>query len=440
MKKALIVLLPILCGFATQVERDTLDNGLVVLTVEAQRIPVVEMRAYVRAGSVLDPAGKEGLANLTGQSLIRGTEQYSYGRLVETIESVGGELTPFVTEDYAGLSGKVLSKDLKRLIDILKSCLRYPEFDSLELYRLKRETISLINARSDNPFQVSEKGFRRLLFGEHPLGHFPEGFEGAVANITASDVRDFYSTYYHPNNTFLIFVGDFCRDSLLEILESSFSTWGRQEIPELSITEPVRIDRPRAQVIPMDISQAYLLLGDFGPRYGDIDWNPTRVMNYILGGGGLTSRISGTIREEKGLAYIAYSSFRRFVNGGYYAAEVQTKKEMVNEAVTSLIQELEKARDTIYVEELLRAKKFYTGYLPLLYDTYREMARVIASIEIGDLGLDYLLRFEEYILDLTVADLQAAARRYLHPDRFYLLIVGDVSPKDIAIESIEWVE
>jgi len=440
MKNALIAVLPILCSFATQIERDTLDNGLVVLTVEAQRIPVVEMRAYVRAGSVLDPAGKEGLANLAGQSLIRGTEQYSYGDLVETIESVGGELTPFVTEDYAGLSGKVLSKDLKRLIDVLKSCLRYPEFDSLELFRLKRETVSLINARSDNPFDVSEKGFRRLLFGEHPLGHFPEGLDGSVINITASEVRDFYDTYYHPNNTFLIFVGDFSKDSLLELLENSFSTWRRQEIPKLGIAEPVPIDRPRARVIPMDISQAYILLGDFGPKYGNIDWNATRVMNYILGGGGLTSRISATIREEKGLAYIAYSSFRRFLNGGYYAAEVQTKKEMVNEAVTGLVQELEKARDTIYVEELLHAKKFYTGYLPLSYDTYSEMASVIASIEIGDLGLDYLSRFEEYILDLTVADLQAAARKYLHPDRFYLLIVGDVSPNDITVDNIEWVK
>ncbi|MDH4211866.1 MAG: insulinase family protein [candidate division WOR-3 bacterium] len=440
MNKALIILLPIFLSSATQIQRDTLENGLVVLTVEAHRIPVVEVRAYVEAGSVLDPAGKEGLANLTGQSLIRGTEQYSYSELVETIESVGGELTPFVTEDYAGLSGKVLSKDLARLIDILESCLQHPEFDSLELFRLRRETISLINARSDNPFEVSEKGFRSLLFGEHPLGHFPEGIESSVASITASEARGFYDAYYHPNNTFLIFVGDFDKDSLLATLNSSFGAWKRGEIPKPHFTEPDPIEHPKAQVIPMDISQAYILLGDFGPRYGETDWNATRVMNYILGGAGLTSRISGTIREEKGLAYIAYSSFRRFVDGGYFAAEVQTKKEMVNEAVAGLIQELEKVRDTIYVEELTRAKKFYTGYLPLSYDTYSELANIIARIEIENLGLDYLSRFEDYILGLTVDDLQTAARKYLHPDRFYLLIVGDISPDDIATDGIEWVE
>jgi zinc protease len=440
MNRLLLLMVPLVLSSASLIQRDTLDNGLVVLTVEVHKIPVVEARAYVRAGSAFDPSGMEGLANLTGQSLIRKTEHFSYDELVESIESVGGEFSPFVTEDYAGLGGKVLSKDLMRFIDILWSCLRYPDFDSLELFRLKRETISFINARSDNPFDVSEKGYRSLLFGKHPLGHFPEGLASTVSALSTSEVRDFYGTYYHPNNTFLIFVGDFNRDSLMAMLRKSFEGWERGAMPVSIFKPPGTIDRPRARIIPMDISQAYILMGDFGPGYGTDDWNATRVMNYILGGAGLTSRISQTIREEKGLAYIAYSSIRRFSNVGYFAAEVQTKKEMVNEAVKALVQEFGNIRDTIYAEELDRAKKFYTGYLPLAYDSYSELANIVARIEMEDLGLDYLSRFEEYILDLTAADLLATARKYLHPDRFYLLIVGNIDPADIAIDGIEWVQ
>jgi len=440
MNKAIIALLPLLCGFAVEIERDTLDNGLVVLTVEAHKIPVVEMRAYVRAGSVFDPPGKEGLANLVGQILIRGTEQLTYSEIVQSIESLGGEFSPFISEDYAGLRGKVLSKDTGRLVNILSNCLRFPLFDSLELYRLKRETVSLINAQSDDPFDVSEKGFRHLLYDNHPLGHFPEGYDSAAATISASEIRSFYTTYYHPNNTFLVFVGDFIKDSLLAALEQSFGSWERGEVPGENIVEPQSINHPRARIIPMDISQAYILLGDFGPVYGTDDWNATRVMNYIFGGGGLTSHIAETIREEKGLAYIAYCSFRRFKNGGYWAAEVQTKKEMVEEAVTALVGEIVQMRDTIAADEIERAKKFYTGYLPLAYDTYSEMAGIVAQIEIENLGLDYLSNFEQYIRALTVPDLLAAARKYLHPDRFYLLIVGNVAPEDISIDSIEWVQ
>jgi zinc protease len=440
MNRLLIVLLPLLGFAATQIERDTLDNGLVVLTVAAHKIPVVEMRVYVRAGSVFDPTGKEGLASLVSQMLIRGTEYSSYDEFVRSIESVGGVLTPFTSEDYGGVSGKVLSKDLPRLIQLMNECLKYPLFDSLELFRLKRETVSFIKAQGNDPFEVSEKGFRHLIFGDHPLGHFPEGFDSSVAAVSGLDVSEFYSTFYHPNNTFLVCVGDFSKDTLIALLNESFGKWMRGDLPDMDVAEPVASDHRIARVIPMDISQAYILLGNLGPKYGAGDWHATRVMNYILGGAGLTSRISSTIREEKGLAYISYSYFRRFENGGYFAAEVQTKKEMVNEAVNSLLSEIRSMQDEIREQELLWAKKFYTGYLPLAYDTYSEMMDIVAQIEIGGYGLDYLETFEERINALQLADLRDAAQKYLHPDRFYMLIVGDIDPSDVEVEGVEWLE
>lgn len=440
MNRLSILLLPFIFISAAHIERDTLDNGLVILTVEAHKIPVVEMRAYVRAGSVFDPAGKEGLASLVSQMLIRGTEYSSYDEIVQSIESVGGVLTPSTSEDYGGISGKVLSKDLPRLIHLMSECLRYPLFDSLELFRLKRETASFIRAQSNDPFDVSEKGFRSLIFGNHPLGHFPEGFDSSVATVSGSDVSDFYRAFYYPNNTFLVCVGDFSRDYLITLLNESFGKWTRGDLPDTDVVEPTASDHPIARVIPMDISQAYILLGNLGPKYGTGDWHALRVMNYILGGAGLTSRISSTIREEKGLAYIAYSYFRRFENGGYFAAEVQTKKEMVSEAVQSLLNEIQHMQVEIRVQELEWAKKFYTGYLPLAYDTYSEMMGIVAQIEIGGYGLDYLEIFEKHINALEIDDLEAAAQKYLHPDRFYLLIVGDIDPEDIGVEGIEWIE
>jgi len=440
MNKMVILLIPVVLASSVQIERDTLDNGLIVLTVEAHKIPVVEMKTHVRAGSIFDPAGKEGLANLVGQMLIRGTERSTYDEIVESIESVGGLLTPFASEDYSGLSGKVLSKDLPLLIDMMSECLMHPQFDSLELSRLKRETISVIRARSDDPFEVSERGFRDLIFGNHPLGHFPTGFDSSVSVLSRTDVEWFYDAYYHPNNTFLVCVGDFSKDSLMMLLNEGFGGWARSEIPDTVLAEPIASDRPVARIIPMDISQAYILLGNFGPKYGADDWHAARVMNYILGGAGLTSRISYSIREKKGLAYIAYSYFQRFENGGYFVAEVQTKKDMVNEAVVSLLDEIRSMREGIRVDELEWAKKFYTGYLPLSYDTYSEMVNIVAQIEIAGYSLDYLDQFENYISALTMEDLIAAARSHLHPDRFYLLIVGNIEPEDVKVEGIEWME
>ncbi|MCK4941723.1 insulinase family protein, partial [candidate division WOR-3 bacterium] len=207
----LLLLLPVLC-MAAVIERDTLDNGMIILMVEAHRIPVVEMRSYVRAGSVYDPTGKEGLANVVSGMLLRGTKMHSEYAIVESIESVGGALSTFASEDYAGLNGKVLSEDLVLLLDLLNDCLRNAAFDEVEQERLKNEVISGIRALADAPWELSKREFRKLVFGEHPLAHYPAGYDFTVAELDVADAQGFHELYYMPNNTFLVFVGDFKKD------------------------------------------------------------------------------------------------------------------------------------------------------------------------------------------------------------------------------------
>jgi zinc protease len=430
----------VVCTFATTIERDTLVNGLTVLTVEAHKVPMVVMHTSIHAGSVFDFQGKEGLAHVVSQMLLRGTIHRTADEIVETIESVGGDLSAFTGEDYAGLTGRVLSKDLYLLIDLLSDCLQYPRFDSMELMRLKREIVSGIKALADDPFEVSERAFRHLIFNDHPLGHFPEGYDSSVALINITDVQKFYDSFYAPNNGFIVFIGDFCRDSLINMLHETLRHWKRRAVHVPDIPDPTARATTVGRIISMDISQAYILLGHLGPKYGADDWNETRVMNYILGGAASTSRIFEQVREKKGLAYIAYSYFRRYNTGGYYMVEVQTKNEMASEVIKTVLGEMRRIQDTISIEELNRAKKFYTGHFPLTHDSYGEMADVVAQIEIQRLGLDYLSRYEELIESVTLDEMKAAALKYLHPDHFYVLIVGDVRPEDVKVEGIEWLE
>ncbi len=440
MKKIILLFLSIIFANATTIERDTLINGLIILTVEAHKIPVVEMKISVHAGSVFDYQGKEGLANLVSQMLLRGTKGRSADEIVESIESVGGELSDFANEDYVGLNTKVLSRDLSRLIDLVSDCLQNPMFDSLQLRRVKNEVISQIKTEVDNPSDLSEREFRRLVFQNHPLGHLPEGLESSVAKISMSDIKKFYDNYYMPNNIFIVFVGDFQKDSLLALLNQKFGNWQRRELLEPEIESPIENGHTIGKIVKMDISQSYILLGHLGPKYGENDWYQSRVMNFILGGGGSTSRISGKIREEKGLAYDARSRFNRFNTGGYFFAGVQTKKDMTNEVVQILIGEMKRIKDTIDLAELNRAKKFYTGSFPLTYSTYHDMNNIVADIESQNLGLDYLSKFEKFIDAVTIEQAKAAAQKYLNPDRFCLVIVGDVKPSDIEITEIEWLK
>ncbi|UCC11759.1 MAG: insulinase family protein [candidate division WOR-3 bacterium] len=440
MKYMVLFLLVAVVLHGSIMERDTLDNGLIVISIEAHKIPVVEMRAVIFAGSVFDPSGVEGLANITSQMLVRGTESRVLDSIVRSIESVGGELSAFAAEDYAGLRGRALSKDIGLLMELFSDCLQNPRFDSGELENVKREVIGDIKVDTDRPFNLIDRAFRKLVFGDHPLGHYPNGYDSTVALITEDDVRTFYDEYYSPNNAFIICVGDFSKKELLSALDRHLGTWKRKEVQHPVIPEVQISDHPVGKIIPMDISQAYIILGHQGPAVGAPDWYETRVMNFIYGGSGLTSRISWKIREEMGLAYVAYSRFYRFQNSGLFAAEVQTRKEMANQVVQELLNEMKRLDVDVQQDELDRAKQYYIGHFPLSYDTYREMAQMAGYIEIEKLGGDYLEKFPDYIEAVDLDKVKTATRNHLHPERFYLMVVGDVSPEDIQVEGIEWVE
>jgi len=440
MKKVIFLFLIFISAYGITIGHDSLPNGLIILTIEAHKIPEVEMRAMVRAGSVLDAAGEEGLANLVSQLLLRGTKNRSGDEIAEEIEYVGGEFSSFTNEDYVCLYGKVLSKDLNILIEILHDCLQNPSFDSLEFMRLKKEIVSKIKADEDDPLRIGEVSFRKLVFGEHPLNHLPEGFDSTVEKITIEKIKKFYENNYLPNNTFLVFVGDFNRDSLMSLIKENFSNWQRKSYSMPVVREPVQLKKPLGKIIKREVSQAYILLGFPGPGYMAQDWIATRVMNYILGGAGLTSRLYTRIREERGLAYVAYSYFARFLNGGYFAAEVQTKKVSANEVVQIIVEELARMKQGARQDELETAKKYYIGHFPLTYDTYREMADLATQIEIEHLGVDYLLQYENLVSIVSLDDVKSVAQKYLYPESFFLLIVGDIKKEDIAVSEIEWRE
>lgn len=424
--------------FAMHIERDTLNNGCVVLLSEAHKIPMVELKVIIKAGSVLDPSGKEGLANFVARMLIRGTQIHNGDELLMRIERLGASLDANATEDYAEISARALSKDIPLLLDIVSECITKPQFDTIEFKRLQRRTYSEIISQLDDPFYIGQVEFRSLLFGGHPLNHDPLGFDSTINNIKIDDIKNFYKKYYAPNNTIIVLVGDFSRDSIMDLIKKYFGEWQRKEISVQTMGKPV-IGGKKGLIINKDISQSYVFLGFLGPDYSAKDWIPTRVMNYILGGSGLTSRLATEIREKRGLAYSAFSFFHRFNYGGFFIAGVQTKNESANEAIKLIIQELRGMSGEINIDELNRAKKYYTGHFPLNFDTYREMVGFLTRIEIEGLGLDYADRFEGLVSAVTLQDIKESAKKYLHPDDFCLVIVGNIDKEMVQIEGIDWV-
>lgn len=444
-RRALLLFLSITFAALLQafpINRDTLDNGLVILTSEDHKLPMAEIRAIIKVGSVNDPKGKEGLANLVCRLLIRGTKTRTMDEINSSIEMVGGELREFTDKDNSGISIRILTKDLDLALDLLADLLLNPTFADSEIAKVKKELIAGIFRSEAEPDELGEKVFYQLLFPNHPYGHPVIGYPEAINSITRQDLLNCYQQYYVANNSFIVAVGDFSRNELREKIRTRFGHWQRGKLPELAITNPAPLLRPKVKIITKkEVNQAYIFLGFLGLKENDPDLFPTQVMNFILGASALSSRLGISVREKGGLAYDVHSYFDRNRYPGAYIFATQTKTTNTQIVLDKILYELRKIRDSgVTEEELGAAKKFYTGNFPLTFDSFTEKVNLIARIERYQLGLDYFKKFNDRIKNLTLDEVNKAAKNHLFPDQYLLVIVGNVTKDMVKLNNFDWVE
>ena len=427
---------------AFPINRELLNNGLTILTTEDHKLPMLEIRAVVKVGSVNDPKGKEGLANLICQLLVRGTTSRTVDKINSEIEFVGGELREFTDKDNSLINIRILTKDLDLAVDLLADLLQNPVFSDSEIVKAKKEVIASIIRSEEEPDEVGSKAFFQLLFPDHPYGHRVVGYTETVNSITKQDLLDFYQQYYAANNCFIVAVGDFSNNELLEKIKAKFSKWQNKKIPELTVIDPPPIAKPKVYIITKkEVNQAYIFMGFLGLRENAADLLATRAMNFILGASALSSRLGISVREKGGLAYDVGSYFERNLYPGAYIFETQTKTDNTQLAIDKILFEMRKMKDSgATKEELEKAKKFYTGNFPLTFDSFSDKVNLISRIERYQMGLDYLDKFNDRIKSLTLEQVNEAAKNHLFPNNYLMFIVGNVTQGNVKLNNVEWVK
>jgi len=425
--------------FAFLIQRDALRNGLIILSAEDHKLPILEIRVIIKAGSVFDPKGKEGLANLTIKSLLRGTKRYSALEIYEVIEAVGARIGEWAGYDYSQISISLLAKDLDLILDIISDLLFNPSFPDTEIKKLKSEITAGILRDEGQPYYLLAREFYQTLFAATPYSHPTVGKKESVEKLTREDVLDFYNKYYIPNNIFLVIVGDFKREELISKIEDIFGKVPRGEPLEFSFPEVKRLSGRKAKIITKEeVNQSYIMLGHFGIKEGEEDMIPVRVLNFIFGAGTLTSRLGKEIREKRGLAYDVGSYFDRRLYSGAFVCEMQTEIKNTQEAIKIILNEIAKIKkEGVKLEELKRVKRFYTGNFPLTFDSYGEKAGLMTNIELYHLGEDYLGKFKERIEGLSLEMINEMAKRYLDYENLLLVIVGNVREEDLDLSGWE---
>lgn len=407
-------------------KRIPLKNGMILLLSEKHDIPMVTVNMAIKAGSTVEPQDKPGLASLTASLLMQGTAKRAASRINREIDFIGGSLSVSGGDDFASASLRVLKKDVKTGMDLLSDVLLNPAFDQKEIDRKVKEVLAEIQRQKEEPETIASEAFAKAVFGKHPYGITSDEVAAFLPKVARQDLLDFYQRHYGPNNTVIAVVGDVKEKEIIALLNGYFKDWKSAEQPVQPLPAPPKVDRTTVLKLEKNITQANIVMGRIGISRQDPDYYAVSIMNYILGGGGFTSRLMDNIRDNRGLAYDVHSMFSAQKEPGAFSVRIQTKNESASEVISETLKEIGRIRsEPVSEKELADAKAYLTGSFALRMDTSAKIAGILTSIEIYNLGLDYPQKYPAIIQAVTREDVLRVAKKYLDPDRMVIVVVAN---------------
>ncbi len=405
--------------------REKLPNGLVWLYSQQTGLPLVTLELIIKAGSLQDPSGREGLANLSASLLLSGTKSRSATQIAQALDFMGAKLKAEGGDDFATISLTLLKKDLDAGLELFRDILLNPAFSLPEVQRKVAQFKAALESEEDEPMVVASRTFAKDLYGNFPYGHPVRGTPQGLAAITPKDLVEFHRSYYRPNNAILSVVGDLSQDEARRAVTKTFGSWTAAPVPSLKLPPIPALAKSQVVVINKDITQANVILGSLGISRQNPDFYAFQVMNYILGGGGFSSRLMDVIRENRGLAYSVASSFSPGLEPGPFTVSLETKNASAAEAISQVLEQLKLIMSQpVKAKELEDAKSYFIGSFARKMDSLSKRAWLLNYVEFYGLGLDYPWKYPELIGHLTPADIQKVAEKYLHPDKYLLVVVG----------------
>jgi predicted Zn-dependent peptidase len=421
------------------VQKHALSNGLAVWIVEQHEVPIAQVNVLVRAGSAVDPAGKFGLASLTAAMLDEGAGARSALELADAIESIGAVLSTTSSFDSSAIRMSVPVARLAEALPLVADVTLRPAFPSDELERLRKERLTALLQARDNPAAIAQIAFPRLVFGEkHRYGTAAGGAAAELKAMTLDDLRTFHRTYYRPEHATVIAAGDVTPGTLLPMLEKAFGSWkgsgeplkiaALPDAPQLTKRQIYLIDKPGA-------AQSQIRIGWIGVPRSTPDYPTLEVLNTILGGS-FTSRLNQNLRETHGYSYGASSVFDTRLSAGPFFAAAGVQTDKTAEALREFFNEFAGILKPIPADELEKAKNYVALGVPAEFETSSDLARKVEEQVVYGLSDEYFPSFVRSVTQVTAGEAGKAAARYIQPDKFAVVVVGDRKVIEAGIRAL----
>jgi predicted Zn-dependent peptidase len=359
-----------------------LNNGLTLLLSEQHEAPIVSFNFIVRAGSVDDPAGKEGVASLAAGLLRKGTSTRSADQISGDLDFIGGELDAGASYDYSNGGAEFVKKDISQGLEILADVLQNPTFPQDEVTKLLKQRADQIRAAKDQAQSVISSYFGSYLFGNHPYSRPVTGDERSIASITRDDIVRFYQAHYKPDQVILAVVGDFNTAEMETLMKNRFGSWQGRGAPSTKLADAVEFTGKKLLLVDKpDATQTYYQIGNVGVTRNNPDRIFIQVVNTLFGGR-FTSMLNSELRIQTGLTYGASSSFNQRRARGPFAISTYTRNEKTEEAIDRTLALLKRLHEKgVTEEELKSAKAYLKGQFPPTIETSDQVAGLLSQLE-----------------------------------------------------------
>lgn len=401
----------------------TLPNGLRVITEPMPSLRSVAVGCWIDTGTRDENTNEAGASHFLEHLLFKGSETLSARQISERFDAMGAESNAFTSKDHTCFWARLLDDDLAEGLGILAEMLQRPAFRSHEIDAERQVVIEEINMSDDDPADVAFEEFTRAVFAGHPLEAPVLGTRESIRGMTRDDIAGYWKRRYGVGSTVLAFTGSVDHDEVVELAASVFGDWSGEPVDH-EFASPNLV--PVANVVTRDTEQAHLVIGGEGLDRADERRWAFEVMNHVLGGG-MSSRLFTTIREERGLVYTVYSFRASYADTGAWGIYAGTTPDQVGTVLDLIGAELEKVvAEGITPEELDRARGAMRGGLALaMEDANSRMIRLGRDELVGAPHLSVGERLAK-VEAVTIDDIRTVAETLLTGPK----VIGAVGPFD----------
>lgn len=398
----------------------TLDNGIRIVHRQSDRL-VSHLAVMVNVGSRDELPGEEGLAHFIEHVIFKGTTKRKVHHVLGRLENVGADLNAYTTKEETCIHASFLKEHFPRAIELFADILFNSTFPEKEIEKEKDVVIDEINSYKDSPSELIFDDFEAMLFNGHPLGKSTLGKPAAIRKINRNKILNFISNHYHTDQMVISSVGNISFTRLVKLIDRFF---GQQPANRRNHKREVFAgNSPQTIVQQRRIFQTHCIIGSLAYSYADENRTALALLNNMLGGPAMNSRLSMALRERNGLSYNIESSYTPYVETGSFMIYLGTDNGALDKAISLIYKELEKFRKKeLGAMQLHTARQQFIGQIALSFESNINDALSMAKSVLVYDTVDTHEVFISKINAITAPQLLAVAREILNPDAMGMLV------------------